>query len=235
MQFARVPKCSCGGCKCNIAGQVGYIRAEDHLHYFLIGLDTPYEAIRSQLLAQHSLPSVEEAYQSVTNTKSLRIKNSDAREGVMEFKVEAKDKQKYTDNRDMFCTHCNREGHDNSSCYQLVGFPEWWDDRRKGRRGSGRGGRTSSSSRGGRGGRNNSTFAKEYAATVRANQVTGQSPSDTSVKAKDLDGLVGVSAEQVQQSIDVLSSKSRLQGNSNWIIDTGCTNHVTWDLSILSN
>ncbi|XP_021768772.1 uncharacterized protein LOC110733059 [Chenopodium quinoa] len=48
VQFCRVPKCSCGGCKCNIAKQVGDIREEDYLHYFLIGLDDPYESIRAQ-------------------------------------------------------------------------------------------------------------------------------------------------------------------------------------------
>lgn len=54
--YARVPKCSCGSCKCNIAGQVADIRDEDYLHHFLIGLDKPYEAIRAQLLAQTPLP-----------------------------------------------------------------------------------------------------------------------------------------------------------------------------------
>lgn len=70
--YARVPKCSCESCTCNIVGQMNAIPAEDYLHYFLIGLDTPYEAIRAQLLAQSPLPSVEEAYLSVCNTEDLR-------------------------------------------------------------------------------------------------------------------------------------------------------------------
>ncbi|XP_021773308.1 uncharacterized protein LOC110737269 [Chenopodium quinoa] len=45
VQYARVPKCSCGAFKCNIARQVTEIREEDYLHYFLMGLDDPYEAI----------------------------------------------------------------------------------------------------------------------------------------------------------------------------------------------
>lgn len=59
--YARVPRCSCGASKCDIVGQIVNIQAEDYLHYFLIGLNTSYEAIRAQLLAQTPLPSLEEA------------------------------------------------------------------------------------------------------------------------------------------------------------------------------
>ncbi|XP_048501504.1 uncharacterized protein LOC125497847 [Beta vulgaris subsp. vulgaris] len=59
VQYSRVPRCTCGGCKCNLAKQVTDIR-EDYLHYFLI-FDDPYEAMRAQLLAQIPLPYVDEA------------------------------------------------------------------------------------------------------------------------------------------------------------------------------
>lgn len=80
VQYSRVPRCSCAGCTGNIARQVGEIREEDYLHYFLIGLDDHYEAIRAQLLAQSPLPSVDEAYQTVVNTENLRVKEGKARE-----------------------------------------------------------------------------------------------------------------------------------------------------------
>lgn len=25
------------------------------------------------------------------------------------------------------CTHCNKSGHDIASCFQLIGYPEWWE------------------------------------------------------------------------------------------------------------
>ena len=55
------------------------------------------------------------------------------------------------------------------------------------------------------------------------------------------EGLAGVSSTQVQQIIDLLTSKTntKLQGicdnNLLWIVDTGASNHVTNDLSILMN
>lgn len=47
----------------------------------------------------------------------------------------------------MHCSHCGRIGHDKTTCWQIVGFPEWWSDHTSG---PGRGGR--GSARGGRGG-----------------------------------------------------------------------------------
>lgn len=151
--FAQVPKCSCGLCKYNIAGQVATIRDADYLHHFLIGLDKPYEADRAQLLAQTPLPDVDEAYQRVINTERLR-RDKEGRGNVMTFKVESREKTRYDDKIDRFCNHCKRLGHDEHTCYQLHGFPEWWDHNRRGGRISGR-----SDSRGGRGSRGGRTYS----------------------------------------------------------------------------
>ena len=46
------------------------------------------------------------------------------------------------DNRDksfVLCTHCNKTGHKASSCFQLIGYPEWWGERPKATRNAGRG------------------------------------------------------------------------------------------------
>ncbi|XP_021749402.1 uncharacterized protein LOC110715137 [Chenopodium quinoa] len=112
LQYCRVPKCSCGQCTCNIAHQVSDIRDEDYLHYFLIGLDDPYEAIRAQLLVQTPLPHVDNAYQAVINTERLRSRDGKTKDNVMAFKVDSRPKSTSGDGERPFCTHCNREGHD---------------------------------------------------------------------------------------------------------------------------
>lgn len=63
----------------------------------------------------------------------------------MAFKVDFRGKTRHDDSRDKFCNHYNRVSHDEETCYQLHGFPKWWDPSRKGARGSCRTG-----SRGGR-------------------------------------------------------------------------------------
>ncbi|XP_021859862.2 uncharacterized protein [Spinacia oleracea] len=95
VQYAEIPRCTCAGCSCNIARQVGEIRDEEHLRYFLIGFENHYEAIRAQLLAQFPLPYVDEAYQTVINTENMRVKGGKGKESVMAFKVEAKSGTKY--------------------------------------------------------------------------------------------------------------------------------------------
>lgn len=66
-----------------------------------------------------------------------------------------------------FCTHCNREGHNEESCYQLIGFPDWWDEKKRGGRGPGRGGK-SSGARGGRGRRGVTSIARANVVTTTA-------------------------------------------------------------------
>ncbi|KAJ1394382.1 Gag-polypeptide of LTR copia-type [Sesbania bispinosa] len=122
-------------------------------------------------------------------------------------------KSNRVDNSDKFCTHCNREGHDATSCFQLHGFPDWWGDRPRGGRGPGRNGPIRGAGRSeGRGrGTNN--------APVHANKAT---------------------TAQWQQLLDTLNvpkTKDHLHGKNaiSWIIDTGASHHVTRNLSCLIN
>ncbi|XP_021724254.1 uncharacterized protein LOC110691605 [Chenopodium quinoa] len=217
--------------------QLGDIRDEDYLHYFLIGLDDPYKEIRSQLLVQHPLPHVDNAYQVVINTERLQTKDGKVKENVMAFKVDSRVKS--TDSESPFCTHCNREGHDKEGCYQLIGFPEWWDENRKGGRGQGRGARGGrSGGRGASGGRNNTSTSTTHRANAVHGGVNNNSAASNN-QSSSTQGLASVTSDQAQQIIELRSnkSKSRLEGKNKvlWIVDTGASNHVTNDLSIMRN
>ncbi|CAH1444911.1 unnamed protein product [Lactuca virosa] len=45
------------------------------------------------------------------------------------------------DKSHLLCSHCKKTGHESSSCFELVGYLEWWEDRSK-NDGGGRGGRS---------------------------------------------------------------------------------------------
>ena len=52
--------------------------------------------------------------------------------------------------KSMVCMNCNKAGHNTESCFQLIGYLDWWGDRSKGSR-RGRGGTKHSNTSGGRG------------------------------------------------------------------------------------
>ncbi|XP_021747960.1 uncharacterized protein LOC110713828 [Chenopodium quinoa] len=211
--YVSVPKCSCGACTCNIVAQVEKIREQDYVHHFLIGLDDAYASIRGQLLAQEPLPSVARAYQQLVQAEQLRggeTTRDNTRDNAVAFKLQYEPKVKTRDTSDKFCVHCNREGHDEATRFQLHGFPDWWGDRPRGGHGPGRG---AAAGRGGRaGGRGRGTNS-----SVRANKTSGQAGSQGSSSAapnsSDGAALAGVSAAQIQQLLDHLNSlKSKLHG-----------------------
>ncbi|KAL2939841.1 Retrovirus-related Pol polyprotein from transposon RE1 [Bienertia sinuspersici] len=247
--YVRIPKCRCGKCECDIVTQVDSIREEDYLHYFLTGLDRHYAAIRAQLLAQSPLPSVDVAYQQLTMAERLR--DGIPKVGnVAAFKVDSRPKQNYEDNSDKFCNHCNQVGHEESGCFQIIGYPEWWGDRGRGGRGRGRGsgGAARGGGRGGSSGTSNSrtpgsssnASSSKPQQQVRDNKVAGQQQQSKTSSTEDLaTGLVGVNASQIQQILEILNPKNKqLHGkiyNIPWIVDTGASNHVTCDINMLTN
>ena len=57
----RRPQCTCKKCECDISGQVTKLLEEERTHQFLLGLnDEIYSNVRSQILSQESLPSLDE-------------------------------------------------------------------------------------------------------------------------------------------------------------------------------
>lgn len=116
----------------NIVVQVERLRVEDHLLHFLIGLDGVYASLHTNLLGQESLPTIDRAYQQVIQAERLRegelSSSKEEQDRVMAFTIQydARGKFHFANNTDKFCNHCNRDGHDESSCFQIHSFPEWW-------------------------------------------------------------------------------------------------------------
>ena len=125
------------------------------------------------------------------------------------------------------CTHCSRKGHENSGCFLLHGYPDWWYEQQKTNTGGssqrgGRGGRSSNSSNRGRG-RSNSTRL------VSNNTTT--TPSQSSLSNDQIAQLLQTS-RSTNISTESLSGKTKL---NDVIIDTGASHHMTGDLALLSD
>ena len=142
--------------------------------------------------------------------------------------------------RIFFCTLCNRSGHTADRCYAVIGYPEWWCDRPKGRTLQGRG-RGGGSSLGGKG---------KGHAPVLANRVyvpnvenVGSEQANHVLTDEDRSGAHGLNDQQWRMIKSILnankeSSAEKQTGMSSfspWIMDTGASHHLTGRFDALSN
>ena len=129
--------CECGFCKCNLGTKHEKRHEDERLHQFLMGLYSPYYAqIRSTLLSQEPLPSLNRAYQQVIQEERVR--------GIVQKQEEKQTKPEISgfvvrtagrgrgrgdrvDKSNLLCTHCKRSEHEIGNCFKLLGYPDWWE------------------------------------------------------------------------------------------------------------
>ncbi|XP_074288382.1 uncharacterized protein LOC141613544 [Silene latifolia] len=223
--------CKCGNCSCNIGQDAVKRQDSERLHQFLMGLDsTLYGHIRSQQLQLDPLPSLTRVYHAMLQEERLRASPTavvDASDMVafatMRPPLDSRNQER-GERHGLFCHFCDTRGHELHNCYiKSQRFSEWWGDRphtladlrrshaNKASRGSG------FASAGGSG------TGTAAAASVSA---PGNGSGAGTVHANML--TTGVSTNSVLTS-------DRLSGMCSWIIDTGASNHVTGDLSCLTD
>ncbi|KAL9460077.1 hypothetical protein AB3S75_003302 [Citrus x aurantiifolia] len=231
--YEQSPACLCGNCTCNLGAKWDKKRDEEKLHQFLMGLDEAvYGGVRSHILSTEPLPKLNRAYAIVIQEEQVQsmTRAKEERSEPVAFAVQAA--QGSHDNRDktsVLCTHCNKTGHEASSCFQLIGYPEWWGERLKATRNAGRG-RGNSRQNGGNNGRGRGGPARANAAQV----ATGSNNPSGELTESAASGLNGLSSEQWNTLLNLLNSKkdsnSQISGKRNsmeWILDTGASHHMT--------
>ncbi|KAH7534036.1 hypothetical protein FEM48_Zijuj04G0195000 [Ziziphus jujuba var. spinosa] len=242
--FKHEPLISCNFCSSCTAASLHQARREQgKLHDFLMGLNTDlYAQLRTNILSQDPLPSLDRAYQLVIQDERVRLAKTvtkDKPAEVLGFAVRngagrgrGKTERpvcshcKKTGHESstcwslVACPHCHKHGHDKNHCYEIVGYPEGWSDQNKADGGAG-----CSRQQAGRG--RGSARANAANSTVGASS-TKSSPDQlfTPEQWQALAGLIG----NAQVPDDRLNGKF---DTKSWIIDTGATHHVTGDLSWL--
>ncbi|KAK3012380.1 hypothetical protein RJ639_012737 [Escallonia herrerae] len=174
------------------------------VHIFLAGLDGEFEQVRAEILRKDPIPELEACHalirrESVRRTKMVEeSERTEALAMVTRYRpsqnqpkpTNAAEKSTYK------CTHCNQNGHTKNRCYELVGYPEWWDHNRDPRKRNFK--------------RTSSTAVVE---TKTEDDVTGQHSALAAVAGNGGKAL----------------NMSTLVTNSAWIIDSGATDHMTFD------
>ena len=107
-----------------------YRRSVERLrvHIFLAGLDEEFDQVRGEILRKEIIPDSEECY-------SL-IRREDVRQSKLNKKVDSKTsamiarqqpQRKFVDKSSLHCTHCRKKGHTKEQCFEIIGYPDWWD------------------------------------------------------------------------------------------------------------
>ncbi|KAJ8629640.1 hypothetical protein MRB53_022963 [Persea americana] len=96
------------------------------------------------------------------------------------------------------CTHCGENEHTKARCYELIGFPEWWDPAKAPRK--------------------RNSKSNHHASVAVAE------PSNTT--PKEASSLIATSGT-LGKALNTSASNS----SSTWIIDSGATDHMTFDVN----
>jgi hypothetical protein len=198
------------------------------VHIFLHGLDAEFDQLRGEILRKDPSLDFEETYayvrrdamrratlngepdqlessamvarrtnphQGRTNPKSEQAPNSSnpvtdqTRSSNRSYEIGAARSERV-------CTHCGANGHTKARCYELIGFPEWWDPAKAPRKRNSR---------------------PNHHASVTVAETSADNPKATS-------SLVATSGN-IGKALNISVPNS----SSTWIIDSGATDHMTFD------
>ena len=237
-------QCCCKSADCASMLKYEKSREKIHVHQFLMGLDTTrFGTARSNLLSRQMDLNLETVYsQVIQEERHLSVMRSNEEKipvvGLSGMTVHPQAAAARFTKPQVTCTHCGKTGHDSTSCFQVIGFPEWWSDKSKptGGRGNGRGrGVDQNRGRGGRG----SGFR---AHNVLVGESSGGGESQTSgipnFTQDQWASLANLLNNQKQSASEKLSGKLYLFGpNSRYdiIIDSGASHHMTGDVNLLTD
>ncbi|KAL6314978.1 hypothetical protein AAG906_029200 [Vitis piasezkii] len=95
-----------------------YVENQKMKRWLLMSISPKIMKLRGEILCKDHLPDLEECYalirreaQDQSNTNHPK---TDPNINKSTFK----------------CTHCNKIGHTKSRCFEIVGYPDWWDHNR---------------------------------------------------------------------------------------------------------
>ncbi|XP_021756883.1 uncharacterized protein LOC110721955 [Chenopodium quinoa] len=222
--------CKCGKCTCDIEKQHIARRDGDRLQQFLLGLYSDfYAALRSTLLSQDPLPSLNRAFQTIAQEERVRgiANHKEEPPEVVGFAARMENKPKprlsRAEKAALVCTYCQQKGHDASTCFARHGVPEWYTERY---------GLKEPNKR--PVGRSNNTSDRGQNTQIKANATP---PTTAPVYPPAAAQIPPLSAEQWQAVMAVMGNTQPPphRVNGKWIIDTGCSHHVTGNLSCLTD
>ncbi|GKA90799.1 retrovirus-related pol polyprotein from transposon TNT 1-94 [Tanacetum coccineum] len=181
------------------------------VHMFLSGLDNVYDQVRGEILRKDPPLTLEQSYQMVrrcsVHKQVMGTQTPISESLVMTLNYKRNQgKETRTPRLDLECTHCGEKGHTKQRCYEVIGYPEWWD------------------------------FTKRPRKNIGKRNDAGKGPSVNIVQSKKNDAGKGPSVNTVQSGMKFKSNVFLANSlNNTWLIDTGASDHMVNDSNLLSS
>ena len=104
---------------------------QEKVHQFLMGLDNKkFNTVRSNILSQEPLPSLNKAYAAVIREeRQLQFTQLTEPRKAMEGAASKVASQNRSSSNRPKCSHCQKLGHEQHQCYELVRYPPNWVNR----------------------------------------------------------------------------------------------------------
>ena len=188
-----------------------------------MGLDGDLSTIRTHVLSIKPTPTLGETYRLASEEEQQRqmtmmkrtqvepaaFKTQGRQEGSSNLqrnnKGVLKEPKRTTAEGIDHCIHCRRDGHKQDGCFKLIGYPEWWPGKAK------------------------VDKAKPKAAHIETEpSLTGLTEAQYQVLMKHFTGSEGDPVRKANMS-------GKQNKNSDWIVDSGSTEHIVHNLESLEN
>lgn len=258
------PRCDCRKCSCDVNNKLSVYDLNIQLMQFLMGLNDVFASIRGQILLMNPIPTLSQCYAMLLQEENQRdVHNLDGfNYGNVALNVRSNVQGKFTNktassaqnsggflkkqnvDSTLVCEYCHMSGHSKDKCFCVVGYPSWHrlygKPKPKPRLG---------------------TSQRADAALVTASD--GSVSSDV-IQSADVSGSGsshGLTDSQFKNLVHLLQTNMKTSGpettswssantvhvagtffasntiyvESQWIIDSGTTDHITARLDILIN
>lgn len=112
-----------------------------------MGLNEEFNVVRTQILSSSPLPTLNTAYHLVSQDEQQRqidnARNTNSESSAFQaagqynphqygktgpqLKAKQDNRNKTVKNEDRWCTHCQKSGHVIDGCFEIIGYPKWWN------------------------------------------------------------------------------------------------------------
>ncbi|XP_076945351.1 uncharacterized protein LOC143616402 [Bidens hawaiensis] len=125
-------------CTCNASKQFNDFNHLIKLMQFLMGLDSGYESVRTNILMREELPTIKDAFAIISREESHRTSNSGTQKGQTQTVGFVSKSNQFFDNKkipsrnsnqNLKCSYCNKVGHTVEKCFEIIGYPAWMKPR----------------------------------------------------------------------------------------------------------